>query len=477
MRRYGFPVLVLLLGATLRISLCGQDVRFHGDEALYATYARRMSLHGDFLLSDVPLDKPPLGIGLTALSFALLGSTEFAARVPTLLISLLQLALIFPLARRLYDPSTACFAMLLLALAPMDIAFAPTAFHDPALSLMLLLVAWLGLGGRWRMAGVAAASALWIKQSAVQFLPILIVLALLPQINRAWWWRDYWRRARRFVVPLLIGALLLALWSAARDYPVDFWTLGVTNPGLLRFIRDDEVLPRLGRWLFLLSTVIGCGPLLVLATVPGAAALFRGQTRAHLVDLTLSIGVWATLFAYWLLAFNTYDRYLFPLVPLIVLLVARAWRILTARWARPVWSIVIAVLILALIVPYSLAATRGQSAVGGDKGTFTGIDTFAAALNSQLPPKSIVYDFWLGWELGFYLGEPPTVTVLWVGSPEWLAREVCSTDDARYFVAPEGKAQRWLGFPGLKIAPILRGKFELYQIACDKSAVSGIDPP
>ena len=73
-------LLILLLGAALRIGMLGRDVRFHPDEALYATYARRMSYYGDLLFRDVPLDKPPLGLVITALSFSAGGDRPSSRR-------------------------------------------------------------------------------------------------------------------------------------------------------------------------------------------------------------------------------------------------------------------------------------------------------------------------------------------------------------------------------------------------------------
>src|SRR5438046_637237 len=72
---------VILVGAILRVEMLAQDVRLHPDEALYASFARRISLHGDLLLTDAPLDKPPLALTVMAFSFSIFGPTEFAARL------------------------------------------------------------------------------------------------------------------------------------------------------------------------------------------------------------------------------------------------------------------------------------------------------------------------------------------------------------------------------------------------------------
>src|SRR5436190_919038 len=104
--RYGLSSIIALLVATQLRLLPLLENRFHPDEALYASFARLIVSGRDPLLSSVVVDKPPLSFYLTALSFLLLGSTEFAARLPNFYASLLSLALLFALARRLYDSST-----------------------------------------------------------------------------------------------------------------------------------------------------------------------------------------------------------------------------------------------------------------------------------------------------------------------------------------------------------------------------------
>ncbi|MCC7207781.1 MAG: glycosyltransferase family 39 protein, partial [Anaerolineae bacterium] len=200
-------LLALLLGAALRIGALGRDVRLHPDEALYATYARRMALDADLLLRDAPLDKPPLGLMLTALSFSLWNPGEFAARLPTVFASILSLAALAALACRLFGARVAVLAALLLALSPFDLAFAATGFHDPPLTLFLLLTCLAAASDRWTAAGVFAACAIATKQSSVQFLPVFLAVGLGAAACADWRGRDYARRLVRFAVPVVAVAL------------------------------------------------------------------------------------------------------------------------------------------------------------------------------------------------------------------------------------------------------------------------------
>jgi 4-amino-4-deoxy-L-arabinose transferase-like glycosyltransferase len=455
-------VLIILIGAGLRIVMLARDVRLHPDEALYATYARSMALQGDWLLRDVvvALDKPPLGLALTALGFTLTGVSEFSGRWPTVLISMIGLAAGYALARRLYDERTALITLLLLALSPFDVAFAATLFHDPALTLWLILTAWGLASGKWRLAGIAAVLALWTKQSAIQFLPIfaLISVSRLP----SWSWRATRRFIVRFMVTLIVGIGLLAWWSAARAVSVDFWSLGVINPGALRLIRSDEVLPRFGRWIEMLGYAVGSVPMLVIALLP----LVRRAKQANeaITDTVIGISVIGTLLLYWLLAYNTYDRYLLPLVVLIVLLVARGLR----RLPR-----LVTVIVVLAMLPVTWQALHSQIGVGVAADTARGIDMLAARIRT-LPSDALIHQYWVDWELGFYLGDPAVEhlpILMYQPSPEALARFVCDHTDRRHYLAlPSAMLPRWVAVlrdeTSVTFAPVLESPFSLYAIQC-----------
>jgi 4-amino-4-deoxy-L-arabinose transferase-like glycosyltransferase len=451
--------------------MLSRDVRFHNDEALYATYARAIALHGDYLIrtAPVPLDKPPLGLAITALGFTAFGVNEFGGRLPTVFVSAIALSLCYRLGRRLYNEGHAQVAMLLLALSPFELAFAATLFHDPLLTLWLLLVTWGCTTGRWRVVGVATALSLATKQSAVQFLPVfaLVGMAAGGPTN--------WQGMRKLWLPLLVGVGLLALWSVARAAPVDFWTLGVVNPGQLRLIRADEVIPRLARWLDLLGVAVGQPPLLPLLLLPLIAVLVARRSRAGLVDSAIGVGVIGTLLLYWLLAYNLYDRYLVPLVPLVLLLLARAVRLIPRR-AR-LNSIATALVVILMLPTLHQTLTTGVG-IGGDQGANRDIRQLAAHLRS-LPPEAIIHQFWLDWTLGFYAGDPFTValpTLLFQPSPEALIRAVCGQPrGAHYLALPAALVPRWIAVlraGKATIQPLLESSVGLYRVTCAQATSS-----
>ncbi|HVO41637.1 MAG TPA: glycosyltransferase family 39 protein [Aggregatilineales bacterium] len=463
-RNFAIPLLILLTGMGLRTVMLGRDVHFHPDEALYATFARRLAVHGDLLLSDAPLDKPPLLIDAVAGAFAVFGVREFAARLPSFFADVTTLAIAYSLARRLYGPRVAALAALIVALSPFDLTFSATAFVDSLLTLWLLLALWGAAFDRPRIAGIGVALAIATKQSALQFIPLVIALWLCCHagISR----RGYGRTFRRFVLPIVVGGLLLALWSAARAAPVDFWAMGAANNNPGRLIRADEIVPRSLQWLALLENVTGFAPALILSLIP-ALSLIRLKTRASLVDGLLVTYGSASLLIYWLVAFNIYDRYLLPFVAIIAVLMARGVEWLAG--SRPRLHLMITGLLILSMLPAVLTTLAGKSSIGGDHGTYTGIDVLAGQIN-RLTAGYPVYEHWLGWELGYYLGDGSPAQIVWLPSPEALARSACTSGSRAYFVAPSQEAPAWLDAlqeAGIAYQPVIRGPFELYVWACD----------
>jgi hypothetical protein len=82
-----------------------------------------------------------------------------------------------------------------------------------------------------------------------------------------------------------------------------------------------------------------------------------------------------------------------------------------------------------------LPVLRGDAPVGGDRTAYGGIDALAAYLNADLRGE-VVYDHWLGWQLAYYLGEHPAVTLRYQPQPEALADEMAACACQRYLAAP-----------------------------------------
>lgn len=135
---------------------------------------------------------------------------------------------------------------------------------------------------------------------------------------------------------------------------------------------------------------------------------------------------------HWLIAFNTYDRYIHTLVPFLLIL---ATHILTSLPKQLLFAVLLIPLLILPSTLHTLRATTDDS---------TGIDHLANYLNTELSGE-IIYDHWLGWQLSYYLGNNPHVIVLYMPLPDDLAVDMAAQSYPRYLVAPSPQiAAPWL---------------------------------
>ncbi len=475
-------LLILFIAAVLRFAALGQDVRLHPDEALFATFARSAALNGDWLLPG-PLDKPPLSIYATALSMALLVDGEatpgmpdinpqrgeFAARLPTLLTSMVVAALAYRLAWTLYrSRQVALLTLAMVAFSPYSVAFAATAFTDGWLLLWLAAALVAVATGRWGWAGVWFGLALWSKQQALFYAPLLLMLGWLVDVRPA-----LRRRLMAFALPVGLALGLLLVWDVSRGQADSVWVLAAANNDPWRLLRSDEVGPRLQAWLGNTGWLLG----LPLATLVlgglGAGAVVRRLWTAHhqrnaAVDLLLLTFVLAYFGLHWLVAFNLYDRYLLlPLLPL-ALVAARGLDSLLGRLPTLVRRAAMVALFV-LLVAGGWVAALGGAPIGGDQGEHTGIERAAVFLNSRAL-GAIVYDHWLGWELDYYLGEWTDKRRVYYPSTGPLAEDALRQPDPapRYFIAPISAPHAlWLEAlegAGFRVTLVYSDRFMIYEL-------------
>jgi len=463
--------------------------RFHPDEALYAFFARLIASGRDPMLAGVVVDKPPAAFYLTALSLLAIGPNELAARLPELAAGVASVALAYALGRRLYGPAVGLLAAGLLALSPFAILFSITAFVDPLLTAAVLWALWAASAGRWRSLALAVAIGFAFKQTVLLFVPLCLALALLvPPLPP-----DPCAALRRLAAALwptlcalAVAALIVFGWDALRHSSIGFWSQGYADNVPGRLVRANEVLPRALAWINLLhyataSTLlnllfVACLPLLLVWNL-------ASPSRAALADCALAGYLLLYLAAYWLLAFNVWDRYLLPVLPLWFLLMARVFYLfgyslrraayhLTRRLypaaatspdpsiqpvtpfplreggrgdrsyfnldlgLRRTLAVGLPLLLIVLLAPGALAATRSAYPIGGDHGAYDGIDGAAAFIRS-LPQGSVLYDHWLSWEWNFYLFGGP-VYVAWFPSPDTLTTDLKAfgASSPRYLAVP-----------------------------------------
>jgi hypothetical protein len=397
-------------------------------------------------------------------------------------------------------------AALLVACSPFLIAFSASAFTD-TLMLLFMVAALLavvhgrpGWGGFWLALSVAS------KPQGIFYLPL--VTGLIWTFHRSSGGRDPARPYRdmvqrttalvRCLVTLGVGIIILLLWDAARPDTSVFALAAVhSNPGRI-FTMPDEWLPRLRVWLnhagwilgppWFTTGIIAVSLIVSLHRSIGAVSrvaseIARDRERDHASPLQsprsqmrqdvgaarepplqntskyLTHLLWAYIIGYsllhWLVAFDMYDRYLLPIVPLVMILVAQAVaygrvEIQDSEWSigRPyrlmwiIWGLVL----LGVLIPTSYRAAERQSDVGRNGYQPRDFITLADYLNAK-PLGTIIYDRWFGYELSYYLGAWTDKRKVYYPTPELLAEDALLNPDPapRYFVAPaEQTVTPWL---------------------------------
>lgn len=469
-------LLVVLLASLLQAYQLGRDLRFHPDEANFMTFARGAAVNGDWMLPGA-LDKPPLTIYLSAFSMAATGVVadaegvlhldplvgEFAARFPNVMLAITLAALMMRLAWVSFrHEAVALAAGLLTALSPFVLAFGATAFTDIGLLFCSVLALYCLARRRYGMAGAALGLAFWCKQQALFILPLVVLLLWSKRAKRA--------SLIRLATPLALVSLLLVAWDTARP-ETSVFLLGSANNLPTQWIADPADWPqrlmewtRLGLWLL--------GPPLLTASLTSLVILgrFRG-----FVSITLSsdariylVYVVAFIALHTMVAFNQYDRYLLLVLPPLILVLSSQLPRLPWRkgLTKRLW--LSAALTLVVLTFWSL---RNGLPIAGDRGRHDGIDDLALFLDSK-PVATVIYDPWLGWELGYYMGQWNDKRRVHYPSAEALREGALALDEIgdRYLVAPVDRAHEdWvaaLRAAGFAVAiDYQQDRFIVYRIA------------
>lgn len=481
---------IILGGMLLRVALWG-EFALREDEAIYAYWALHWRTVDPMLLTVWP-DKPPLFLWSLAGVMALLGDSQAGARWLNIAVSTLTIPVVALVARRLWrSPIAGVAAALLMALNPMAISFAPTVYTDPLLVLFGALMMLAALGGRYGWAGAALAAACMTKQQGVLYAPLLFGLWLV----RA---RDGRALARALCGAALVAAPFL-VWDSLRwSVAPSPWDLARRTYAPLALLPPDAWLARAQAWGAQGWYIWSSTPvwLLGLAALP-AAVLSRGRPEANTRQLAV-LWAWGIGFSllHLLTTVQVWDRYLLPLVPVLIWIsagpvAALVRRLLVAAQqvsSLPLRRAIQALVLLALLslAPGAVAAAQGDLPIGSDHGDYAGLHDAVAWLAEQ-PGPLVLYHQALGWHYRFYLfddllpiGEqPPRVDLRWFPSVAYLADNAAKTPyPPTYVVLPDWAPQRdltlHLRMRGLAAVPRLRaGRFVVWQIthpaqpACD----------
>lgn len=279
MKRYQFWLLaILLLALLLRLVFLGSKSIWL-DEAFSVWNASRTPAEIWNATND---NHPPLYY-LILRAWMALGDDEAVIRLPSVFISMAGLALLFILARRLFDTRVALFALALLALAPLDLWYAQEArmviFVIPAALLIALGLTYSG----WRSGFLIFAGLALGLYLDYTIIPLWILLSSIWFVT---WWRD--ERSWTELVAWL-GASLAAWLVFFPQWSHLYLVAGrMSDIFVFASIRDGAGLPNFGPIVPLLALIIlALGTVIAAHWIPNL--LFHPQVGKIVVLLSVVV--------------------------------------------------------------------------------------------------------------------------------------------------------------------------------------------
>ena len=328
-------LLTLLLAAFLILNLGnGKLPLIDRDEPRFAEASREMLERADWVVpyfnDKFRFDKPPLIYWLQAASYSLLGQTDAAARLPSVLCAVLATACLAAWGARLKSPETGSRAALMFLLNLQVFAHGRAAVADMAMVLFVLLAAWSGwewIQSRqlpWALAFWTALALGFLAKGPIALVPLAMVAPLaasLPRESRPAW--PLWAGG------LLLTTALIALWGV----PALLKTHGeFASVGLGKHVVSRTLAPMEGHgsknWATYLLTI----PLYFITIFPGFAPWsfwLPAALKSHLKERSplsryLLLGS-ALIFAIFTLSRTKLPHYTLPAFPFLALLLALWW--------------------------------------------------------------------------------------------------------------------------------------------------------
>ena len=325
------------------------------DEAHYAQTTREMLASGDWLVpqyNGAPyFEKPVLFHLLQMAPFALLGPTEFAARLVPAIAALGLVAVTAWLGTVLFDRATGRTAALLLAVLPATLALTGYAILDMTFTLflfagsVLVVTAALQNQPRRQWAGYALLAAAVLTKGPLALvltgLAFLIAIVIAPGIRRAML-RLHWVAGLAIVVALAAPWFIYMWWRFGHAFIYGYWLR--EN---LWLYQGSQYVQTQGSIYYVKTMAVGLLPWTPL--VAGRLVdVARGRARLDVAERLL--WAWAiAIVGFFSFSQFKYDHYVYPAAPALCLLAADAWS-RAARSEPDEWGVRYGALSVGLVV-------------------------------------------------------------------------------------------------------------------------------
>ena len=317
--------------ALVWLGMLGARPLFNPDEGRYAEIPREMLSSGDWVIPHLNglayIEKPPLQFWATALSYRLLGPSEFAARLYTALTALATLLVVGGVARRLWNPQASWRAMAVLSGMLMFVALGQLLTLDMSLTfyLTLSLAAFVlaqteAQPRPWLMLLAWAAAGCGVLTKGVVAAAIPAAVLLLYSVYA----RDFapWRRLQLAKgLPLFLAITVPWHWLAAQRLQ-DFLEFFFVHEHLARYL--TPVADREESWWFF-------GGVFLLGSLPWTVSSLRvlgSGWRRHAAPAgqfqpIVFLWIWVIFIGvFFSLSDSKLMPYILPVMPALALLIA-----------------------------------------------------------------------------------------------------------------------------------------------------------
>lgn len=328
--QWTFRCLAVFLGLVWLGMLSARPL-FNPDEGRYAEIPREMLSLGDWVIPHLNglayIEKPPLQYWATALSYRVLGESEFAARLYTALTALATLLVVGRAAQCLWGPPAGWVAAAVLSGMLMFVMLGQLLTLDMSLtfyltlSLSAFLIAQTAAQPRRWMLLAWAATALGVLTKGMVAAAIPAAVLILYSLYA----RDFapWRKLYlSWGLPLFLAMTVPWHWLAARRLP-DFLEFFFVHEHLARYLTPSADREEVW-WFFGAVFLAGSVPW----TVPSLRVLCSGfrrsprpgggefQPRVFLWIWVIFIGIFFSL------SDSKLMPYILPIMPALALLIA-----------------------------------------------------------------------------------------------------------------------------------------------------------
>jgi 4-amino-4-deoxy-L-arabinose transferase-like glycosyltransferase len=310
------------------------------DEGRNAEVAREMVASGDFVvphLNGLPyVDKPALYFAAAGVSLKALGANEFAARLPSILFTLLTAAMVAWFGRRVWNAEVGVTAAAMTLSAPLVFGMSRVVILDSLLAMLMvgsLMSLYLAIEARAAATatdGTRATGAPWRRWSLLAWAfiglgiltkgPVAILIPLIAGI-------PYAVRRRAVGAVFYLPAIALAILVVAP------WVVQMSRelPGYLNYVVVTETWARVTSdklhrsqpfWFFVPVLAAGAFPWICMA-IAGLWQRRRARPPAEKDPRILFLLLWVVLpFLFFSLSRSKLPHYMLPLVPAVALLAA-----------------------------------------------------------------------------------------------------------------------------------------------------------